>query len=147
MAADKLTVPKPEIGSAPCHDSADCKGAVGLPVWLWTQPWEAQTATATAGPYTVTATATPVGVDWSMGDGGNVHCSTEGTPFDPSMGMRQSPDCGYPHYAKRGSYTVTATLTTQVVFSGAYQGQQDVTTTNAVQTNIGEYQALIARIG
>ncbi len=146
MAMDKLTIPPPEIGSAPCSsEQADCKGAVGLPVWLWTNPWESQTATATAAPYSVTATATPVAVDWDMGDGGSVHCTSAGTPFEPSMGFTQSPDCGYEHYVKKGDYTVTANMTVRVVFSGDYTATQDVTVTSASPVAIREYQAVITR--
>ena len=61
-AMDQITMGAPEIGASPCLASADpCKGTVGVPVWLWADDAGAslpsESATATAGPYSITATA------------------------------------------------------------------------------------------
>ncbi|MGB8382237.1 MAG: hypothetical protein WCG47_13525 [Dermatophilaceae bacterium] len=137
---------KPVIGTAPCSE-AGCMGAVGVPVWLWTQPWVAQSATASAGGISVTVTAKVGGVTWSMGDGKRVVCGTPGTPFDVSMGVVPSPDCGY-RYERTSAkqpgqkYAVTATASWIVVWSGAYTANTTVTTSTATSLAIGEYQVL-----
>ena len=123
-------------------------GAVGVPVWLWTQPWTAQSATAAAGGISVTVTAKITNVAWAMGDGNTVTCTSAGTKFDVSMGFRDSPDCGY-RYQKTsraqpgGKYTVAATATWAVTWTGAVTAATTVTTSAAVQMTIGEYQAIV----
>ncbi len=140
-ALSLLVPPVPAIGSAPCHE-AGCKGAVGVPVWLWTQPWTTETATATAGPYTVTATATPTQVVWTLGDGQQITCTTPGTAYDLKYGFTDSPDCGA-RYQKVGNHALTATMTYRVDWRGADQGSDVVTTTSSVPVRIGEYQVVI----
>lgn len=139
-ALSQLVLPKPEIGSAPCHE-AGCRGSVGVPVWLWTGAWQPQTATATAGPFTVTATATPVSVTWDLGDGQRITCRTPGTPYDTSLGWRDSPDCGS-RYEKVGDYALTATMTYDVRWTGADTGAQTMTTSSSVPVHIGEIQVV-----
>lgn len=143
QAALELLIPAaPEIGSAPCTD-AGCQGTVGVPVWLWTQPWEEDTATATAGPFTVTARAVPTQVVWSLGDGQTIVCTSPGTPYEKSMGWKDSPDCGG-RYTKTGSYAITATMTYQVTWSGADSGSDTITTTSTTNPfRVGEYQVVI----
>lgn len=123
-------------------------GAVGVPVWLWTQPWPAQSATASVGGISVTVTAKISKVTWSMGDGSKVVCGTRGTPFDVSMGFKDSPDCGY-RYQKTSAqqpgqkYLVTATALWNVAWSGAYIANTTVTTSSPTALSIGEYQVLV----
>ena len=148
QAYSQIRLAKPTIGSAPCTED-QCMGAVGVPVWLWTQPWTPQSATAAAGGISVTVTAKITNVAWAMGDGGTLTCTTPGTKFDVSMGFRDSPDCGY-RYQKtsRGqpggeTYTVTATATWAVTWTGAVTATTTVTTAAAVQMAIGEYQVIV----
>lgn len=151
MAYAQITLPKPTIGSAPCT-RANCKGAVGLPVWLWTDPgnWTPQTASASLGGVTVNVTAKPRSVTWSMGDGGTVTCTKPGTKYNTSMGFQSSPDCGY-RYLKTslkqpgGRYTVQATSTYDVVFSGAFTATLNPTTSSTTTVVITEYQAIVER--
>lgn len=134
-----------KIGSAPCAMTApDCVGgAVGAPVWLWTQPWTEQTATATAGPYTVTAVARPTSVSWDLGDGQRITCTTSGTPYELSWGVRDSPDCGT-RYERVGRYAIAATMTYAVTWSGADTGSATIQSApTSVPVDVREYQVVI----
>ena len=83
-----------------------------------------------------------------MGDGSKVVCGTRGTPFDVSMGFKDSPDCGY-RYQKTSArqpgqkYPVTATALWNVVWTGAYTASTTVTTSSTTQLAIGEYQVIV----
>lgn len=150
MARAQLTVPKPTIGSAPCT-AADCKGAVGVPVWLWTDPgmFTPTSQTATVGPVSVTVTAVATGVTWDMGDGQTVTCDGPGTKYDTAVyGWADSPDCGYKYTQTStdqpsGRYPLTATATWAITFSGDFAGTDQVTTTSTTNVAIGEYQAIV----
>ena len=139
-ALSQLTLARPDIGSAPCHEPG-CRGSVGIPVWLWTTPWRSQSATATAGPFTVTASATPTAVTWDLGDGQRFTCHTPGTPYDVSLGWRDSPDCGS-RYSRVGTYAITATMTYSVTWTGADTGTQTMTTSSSVPVYIGDIQVV-----
>lgn len=143
MAMDQLVMNPPSIKSAPCS-TAGCKGAVGVPAWFWVDPtsWQPQDATATAGPFTVTVTATPKSVTWNLGDGTSITCHGPGTPYDKSKGWAESPDCGS-KYRKAGSYTLSATMNWDVVWAGAANGAQTMTTTSSNPVEIGEYQVVV----
>ena len=151
IAYAKITLAKPTIGSAPCT-RADCKGAVGLPVWLWTDPrnWTPQTASASLGGVTVNVNAKPRAVTWSMGDGSKVTCTTPGTKYHTSMGFNSSPDCGYKYLRTSlkqpgGRYTVQAVASYDVVFSGAFKATLNPTTSSTTTVAITEYQAIVER--
>lgn len=147
-ASAQLPLPKPGIGSAPCTDPG-CMGAVGMPVWLWTtNSWAPVSSTASIGGVTVTATAHITDVDWTMGDGGSVHCTTPGIKYDVSMGFTQSPECGYVYQTHSrnepgGKFTMTATAHYTVVWTGAYTDTITLPTTSTVDVAIGEYQSVI----
>lgn len=147
QASSQLPIPKPVIGSAPCT-TAGCKGAVGVPVWLWVTNWKAPaSSTASVGGVSVTATAKITSVDWSMGDGNMVHCTTPGTVYQDAMGWAKSPDCGYvyPHRSAGqpgGKFNMTATAHYSVTWSGAYVGTVNLTTSSTAGVTIGEYQVL-----
>lgn len=138
------------IGSAP---GAGKLGFVGLPVWLWAENPSANTygpitRSASAGPITVTATARVQSIDWSMGDGNGVTCTTPGTPYADHWGIKDSPDCGYRYEQTSAdqpgnSYTVTATSHWVVNWAGA--GQSGIIQVDQVadsQFSIGEIQVL-----
>lgn len=147
----KIVLPKPAIGSAPCT-GARCRGAVGLPVWLWTDPanWAPRTASASLGGVTVNVSARPRSVTWSMGDGSKVTCTTPGTKYELRYGFRSSPDCGYKYLKTSGNksggrYALNAVFTYDVVFSGAYTARLNPTTSSSTSVGIGEYQAIVVR--
>ena len=144
-AMQQLRPAPAKIGSAPCATTEPgcVGGAVGIPVWLWTQPWTAQTATATAGPYTVTAVARPTSVTWNLGDGQRITCTTRGTPYELSWGFRDSPDCGT-RYERVGKYNISAVMTYAVTWSGADTGSATIQSApTSVPVDIGEYQVVI----
>ena len=119
-----------------------------LPVWLWTavspQTWGPARASATAGGVTVTATASASTIEWRMGDGHAVTCTSPGTAYSPTAGGGSSPDCGYTYAAPSsgqpgGVYTVTAVTTWQVRWAGGGQnGALTVTRQSSTQLQVRE---------
>lgn len=123
-------------------------GAVGVPVWLWTDPWETQSTTITIRTYTLTIDAVPTQVVWSMGEGGTVICNTAGTVFNKAYGVTKSPDCGYVYDKTSGdqpgqSFNLSASMNWQVDWSGVITGSTTTNTTETVPVRIGEYQTVI----
>lgn len=147
-AVDQLKLTAPSVGSAPCTEQG-CQGTVGVPVWLWVEDGDGQalpqdSASASAGPYSVTATAKVSEVRWDLGDGQSITCTTPGTEFTKGMPWGSSPDCGFPHgWQKRGTYTLTATYVWDVSWSGSITGSdtQEISTTETV--TVGEYQGIV----
>ena len=127
---------------------------VGIPVWLWVNnpaptSWGPQSKTATLGGVTVTANASVQSLYWNSGDGQNVTCGA-GTPFNAAAYANQaavdSPTCGirYQHTTKGGTFTVTATTSWVVQWTGGGQsGQiQMPTTTSTTDVRVGELQSV-----
>ena len=86
-----------------------------------------------------------------MGDGGRVVCHGPGTPYkegrDPS---EPSPTCGYTYTESSaggpgGAYTVTATITWKITWSGG--GQQGtlepLTSTASTRFRVAESQGIV----
>jgi len=162
MAVSQLAPGLPTIHSSPGTDEltgrrgTETFGLVGMPVWFWTEDLPGSTATATAGPFTVTATAELDHVSYDMGDGHVVNCfplsdGAIGTPY--VEGIEPSPTCGYDGYQKTSrkqpamKYTITATATWDVAWTGADTGATTLTTQDAGHLPIGEAQALITSYG
>lgn len=117
-----LPLPAPEIHTNP---PVDREQLVLLPTWLWVSgaSWGTRTATASIPTLSVTVTAVPVGVAWTMGDGGRVVCGGPGTPFDPAQPARQ-PSCAYAYRRSSagqpaGRFTVTATTTWSITWTAS----------------------------
>jgi hypothetical protein len=139
------------IGITP---TAGGRGAVGLPVWLWTAvtpgTWGPLSATETDGGITVTITARARAIVWDMGDGNRVTCTNPGTPYRARYGLASSPTCGYTYTrpsvtAERphGRYTVTATTHWTVTWSGGGQsGVLNPTSQSQTSVEIGEIQVV-----
>ncbi|MEW1913818.1 ATP/GTP-binding protein [Kitasatospora sp. NPDC085895] len=150
QAADRMLLVGPQIGMAP---EPGRTGLVGMPVWMWTSvsptTWGPNTASASAGAVTVTATAHASKIDWSMGDGRTVTCTSAGTPYQPSYGGASSPDCGHTYTSTsasqpHGKFHVTAVTTWVVDWTGAGRtGQFTLTRTSAADVAIGEAQAVV----
>ncbi len=114
---------------------------VGIPVWMWVTPGVtttgAQTASAAAGGITVTATGSVTQVNWDMGDGTVVTCGI-GTAYDGSG--NPSPTCGHVYEVKstktdpNGVYTLTATSTWTIVWSGGGESGVEVLETSSTST-------------
>lgn len=154
QAIDRMKLSAINIGIAP-EPGPDSVGLVGMPVWMWAKAPDDHTfgpiiASASAGGITITATANVLHVTWDMGDGTEVVCDTAGSPYKPSYGRKDSPDCG--HTYKKSSvhetgdvYTVTATSSWVITWSGA--GQTGTIRLNGLsrstQIRIGEAQVLV----
>lgn len=136
QAMESLPLAPASIGIAPDPDGV---GLVGVPVWLWTEDTDATwgpVSVSVPGPgITVTAEGNAEQIEWNMGDGTTVVCDTPGTPYDPSYGGQESPDCGhiytYPSQSQPdGRYPVTATTTWYVEWwvepEGSGAGGDDV---------------------
>lgn len=162
MAVSQLQPGAPIIHSSPGTDEltgrvgTETFGLVGMPVWFWTEDLDGATATATAGPFTVTAVAELDHVSYNMGDGQVVNCfplsnGTVGTPY--VSGIEPSRTCGYEGYQKTSrkqpnmKYTITATATWDVTWTGADTGSTALTTEDVGHLPIGEAQAIITSYG
>lgn len=135
------------IGVTPLGDPEG--GVIGLPMYLWAedaglQTWGPYTRTASAGGYSVTATAQVDRIEWDMGNGDVVECTTPGTPYDVSFGVEPSPDCGYT-YAVAGEYELTATSFWVVEWSGMGQsGEITFDVSDSIIVNQGEIQVVVS---
>ncbi|MFC5220042.1 ATP/GTP-binding protein [Streptomyces coerulescens] len=149
QAVDKMTLLGPDININPKPGG---KGLVGMPVWMAVDQsqttWGPNTATASAGGVTVTATAKVSKVVWSMGDGSSVTCTTPGTVYQKSYGLKKSPDCGHVYTqpsrdATGGTYEVTATSTWVINWQGGgANGQLTEVRNSSVAVTIVESQAV-----
>lgn len=147
-AVDSMTLLGPDIASP----RAAGKYTVGVPIWMWVRrsatTYGPNTASATAGGVTVTATAKVSKIVWTMGDGASVTCNGPGTPYTPSQGMAQSPDCGHMYSktsagAQNGTFPVTATSTWTISWQGGGQaGQLTEVRQSDVQVAVGEVQVV-----
>lgn len=154
IAIDQMNLRAIDIGITP-EPGADSIGLVGMPVWMWaanpdSHTYGPATASASAGGITITATARVHQITWVMGDGNTVVCSTAGTPYRPSYGKKESPDCGhvYTHSSgglADGRFTVTAISDWVVTWEGA--GQTGTIRLNGLQRSVeiavGEAQVLV----
>jgi len=154
IAIKKMRLSAINIGIAP-KPGPDSIGLVGMPVWMWAKAPNEHTVgpiteSASAGGITITARAKVLHITWDMGEGTEVACDTAGTPYKPSYGRKDSPDCG--HTYKKSSaheaddaYTVTATSSWLITWSGAGQtGTIRLDGLNrSTQIRIGEAQVLV----
>jgi hypothetical protein len=158
QAVNRLRLPAPVIRLNPVVKlGSDDRPAqvVYVPTWLWVDSgsWGTRSASASAGGLTVTATAKPTSVSWSMGDGRTVTCNGPGTAWtsgtDPS---KASPTCGHTYTtpaAPGGAYTVRATVTWEISWSGGGQSgtRPDMTTTAELSLRVVEAGALNTATG
>jgi hypothetical protein len=149
-------VPIPQTGNAPPNGG----GVVGLPIWMWADiphPFWDQLSGSRSVPFLGTVSITLEGeqIEWDMGDGQHIMCSTPGTAYTkpalPNVAYEvysgtagPSPDCGYT-YKTSGTYGITATVT----WLAAWQlgkissGTFVVSRTTAIKPmTIGELQAV-----
>ena len=151
QAVEQLPLNGPAIGIVPEPGKT---GLVGLPVWLWTEEtpstWGPVSATASIPGMSVTATARVRQIEWSMGDGSVIVCTSSGTPYTPARGAEPSPDCGHTYtVASVGqpgeAYPITATATWEITWSGGgAAGQLEQTRQSTAQARIGELQVLVS---
>jgi hypothetical protein len=149
QAVDSMTLLGPDININPKPGG---KGLVGMPVWMAVDQsqttWGPNTASASAGGVTVTATAKVAKVVWSMGDGSSVTCTTPGTVYQKSYGLKKSPNCGHVYTQPStdtpgGTYKVTATSTWVINWNGGgANGQLTEVRNSSVAVTIVESQAV-----
>jgi hypothetical protein len=115
-AFDKTDLPSPAIGTSPIEvGGVEDATVVNLATWLWVDPgqWHTYSATASGGGYVATVWAVPVSVTWtatwnfpSTGDdpeGGTTFgpevldqvCNGPGAVYDPAAGTDQTTDCSF----------------------------------------------------
>jgi hypothetical protein len=144
-----------DIGMAPQVNPAwgYRRSYVGVPIWLWAesrtaQNWGPYVVTATLGGQTITVDAKVTSVLWQMGDGGTEACANEGTEYQVSYGVVDSPTCGYRYQQMSndqpgGKYTVTATSQWSIDWSGGGQnGTIPLTTQSTDNVEIRELQSV-----
>ncbi|MEV4261504.1 hypothetical protein [Kribbella sp. NPDC049584] len=141
-----MNLEPPVVKTAP---GADQIGLVNMPVWMWVTKSENTfgpiTREASVPGLSVTATAQVKAINWSMGDGDTVRCDGAGTPYDQSMGIKDSPDCGH-RYAKTSQkfqnckYPVTATAQWAITWQSTLGDTGQISTTQeaTTQLRIGE---------
>ncbi len=145
-AVESMNLRAIEIGIVP-EQGPGRVGLVGLPTWMWVQDlggstWGPITRTATSGPWSVTATAEVDRIEWDMGDGTTVVCTTPGTPYEDRFGDMDSPDCGH-RYTEQGHYPVSATSYWVITWAGLGQsGTIEMELVRDGQIVMGEAQVL-----
>lgn len=131
------------IGMVP-EDCRGCRGAVGMPIWLWVdRPGRTTWGPASISAGGVSLTARVTSIKWSFGNGDSVSCGL-GTAYRDSYGVSKSPTCGY-SYPKQGKYTVTAESQWTAEWNGYGQSGTINFTLDSSRTNvtIGEIQVLV----
>lgn len=145
-AIAEMKLAPPQIKTAP---AAGQIGLVNMPVWLWVtkseNSWGPIVRTASVPGLSVTATAQVKAINWSMGDGNTVRCEGPGTPYDKSMGTKNSPTCGHryvktSHKLPNCKYPVTAVAQWDITWQSTLgdNGQISLTQQAATQLRIGE---------
>ncbi|WP_238154419.1 hypothetical protein [Ornithinimicrobium sufpigmenti] len=135
-----------EIGIVP-EQGPGRVGLIGLPTWMWVQDldgstWGPITRTASSGPWSVSATGQVDRIEWDMGDGTVVVCTTPGTPYEDRFEDLDSPDCGH-RYQEQGYYPVTATSYWVITWAGMGQsGTIELDLVREGQIVMGEAQVL-----
>jgi hypothetical protein len=146
QAIAAMRLAPPLIKTAP---TAGQLGLVNMPVWLWVtkteNTWGPIVRSASVPGVSVTATGHVKAIDWSMGDGSTVRCDGPGTPYDKSMGIKDSPTCGH-KYTKTSAkspncrYPVTATTQWEITWQSNIGDLGQISTTKeaTTQLRIGE---------
>ena len=149
----RLAVQGIDIGFAPDPDAAGSRGYVGMPVWMWVDSVTNQNY----GPYTVveeeqgvvvTANAQVTSIRWVMGDGQSVSCSGIGMEYQASLGIIDSPSCGYRYQTTsddepNGRFTVTAVSNWRVDWNaGGATGSQTIERESTTQVDVRELQSV-----
>lgn len=148
VAIARINMGAPDIGASPCLAAPGaCRGTVGVPVWLWvgdgTGSLPSDSATVTAGPFTITATAKVSKVKWSLGDGQSVTCDGVGTKYDPERDGWSSPACGFEAgWKQSGTHTLTATYVWEITWSGSATGSATQNLSTTEQVTVGELQSV-----
>lgn len=147
QAVVSLGILGPDVRTAP---PAGGEGLVGLPVWLWSNggllTWGPLIVNLPLLLLTVNITALGKKIDWYMGDGGHVTCTTLGTKYTGAADQVTSPDCGYVFTRpnKPGQhYTITAVSTWVVSWTiGPDTGTVSIVRSTTTTLRIDELQVV-----
>ncbi|GAA3086043.1 hypothetical protein JOF29_007655 [Kribbella aluminosa] len=146
QAIAEMRLAPPLIKTAP---GAGQIGLVNMPVWMWVtkseNTWGPIVRSASVPGLSVTVTAQVKAINWSMGDGSTVRCDGPGTPYDKSMGVKNSPSCGHryvktSHKLPNCKYPVTAVAQWDITWLSTLgdTGQISKAQQAATQLRIGE---------
>lgn len=155
-----------KVGTAPSAGGGRT-ALVGAPIWFWINRTatdyaterKALSATAAVPGLSVTAYVYVTEVDWNLGNGVILTCgklkgkaaNPAGTPYKPSDGAHESPDCGYtyprPSIGEPGQrYAITATVHWTVTWISSNGGGDtfalDPIATPATTLQVSELQVL-----
>ena len=109
QASLQLGVPAPVVRLGPDPSWNQWKLlAVGLPIWLWTEGVQPQTAATSMEGIDIQMQATPGGATVDWGDGTVIWCATMTSKTRYTDPLLMSPDCGH-KYEHPGDYTITVT--------------------------------------
>lgn len=103
QARKELPLFFPGVQTSPPYDREQL---VGLQTWMWvpSDSWQSQSASASVPGLSVTVTASPERVEWTMGDGTTEICLGPGEAYDASKpDDAQTTDCS--HTFERASTT------------------------------------------
>lgn len=141
----ELQLPKPVVHLGPDPAKNEWKQAfVGVPYWFWTDDPATQSATVTRNGIALTLTAQRGPLQLTTGDGVTLTCAATTLQAEAQIGQA-SPTCGhtYQQPSYPGAYTLTATRTWSVQWSGAgYTGTIPASTTASQQQVVGELQSV-----
>ncbi len=126
---------------------------VGLATWLWIDPaqWSSLSATAEVPGLSATVTATPSRSEWSFGDGTDPLVCGAGVPYDQARpAASQSTDCSHTFErasssAPDGVFHVSVTVYWTVAWTatdGSGGVLPDAFRTSTFELNVGEIEAL-----
>ena len=109
QASLELGVPAPVVRLGPDPSWNQWKLlAVGLPIWLWTEGVQPQTAATSMEGIDIQMQAAPGGATVDWGDGTVIWCATMTSKTRYTDPLLMSPDCGH-KYEHPGDYTITVT--------------------------------------
>ena len=155
---ETMPLVKPTVRMAP---SPPAQTYVNMETWLWVNPdeWRTVTASATAGATVVTVKAEPVEVVWDLG-GETFTCSSPGRPWTAGMTARARTNCSH-------VFTRTSTAqpdgvifaSTQIIYRAAWTctgvcsssagslGDVRGFASDRVAVRVGEIQSLVTDTG
>lgn len=118
--------------------------AVGYPLWLWREGAGTISESVALGGASLSMTATYQSTTYDMGDGTRVTCSAS-TPWVAGAQApgSPSPTCGH-SYKRPGTYTITATHTWNLSWSGLGEsGSFPLTNVSSTTVQVGELASVV----
>lgn len=145
VATLNLPTALPVVSPRPAANEWNMVG-VGYPLWLSVAGSATMSASASVQGYAVTLNATRTSVDFSMGDGSSLRC-TSTTPYTTNVTPgTASPDCGYRYTqaSDPGHYRVVATANWVITWSALGEtGTIAITKVGGTSLTVGELEAVV----